>query len=213
MKKFIALLALGLSIGCAAQTPTYQTELNSLKVIETITAADFLFTDGTPVSAASTIPGPAGEQGIQGIQGLTGAGVPSGGLAGKILAKASNADYDFVWVDQSAGGVPGDNPSYSRAYIVNVAVSRNLNGSDIYNTLECTANSTITIPVDFTVMEIGDTMNLEAHNGAELIIQAAAGVTVNYVSAGSGSLSSRNDSVLFGLLRKNGTNSYIISGQ
>ena len=51
--------------------------------------------------------GPQGEQGIQGIQGETGAtgpagaGVAVGGLAGEILAKATNADYDTEWIAES----------------------------------------------------------------------------------------------------------------
>lgn len=31
-------------------------------------------------------------------------GVPSGGAAGQVLAKASEADHDTEWVDQSGGG-------------------------------------------------------------------------------------------------------------
>lgn len=45
------------------------------------------------------IPGAKGEQGSPGAQGEPGPGVPLGGTAGQVLAKASEADYDTNWVD------------------------------------------------------------------------------------------------------------------
>lgn len=51
--------------------------------------------------AASGTPGPAGEPGPPGADGI---GVPAGGASGQVLAKASEADHDVVWVDQSVGG-------------------------------------------------------------------------------------------------------------
>lgn len=56
--------------------------------------------------------GPQGPQGIQGIQGEVGPkgndgqdgiGIPSGGLAGQVLKKKSNSDYDTEWGE--GGGV------------------------------------------------------------------------------------------------------------
>ena len=44
------------------------------------------------------ISGYAGPQGVQGSQGDAGEGVPAGGTAGQVLAKASNDDYDTEWV-------------------------------------------------------------------------------------------------------------------
>lgn len=35
---------------------------------------------------------------------LRGPGVPPGGTTGQVAAKASDADFDVVWVDQSGGG-------------------------------------------------------------------------------------------------------------
>lgn len=51
--------------------------------------------------------GPAGPAGPTGPQGPTGQGVPTGGTTGQVLAKASGANYDTEWVDQSGGGTPG----------------------------------------------------------------------------------------------------------
>jgi len=46
-----------------------------------------------------------------GTEGAPGVGVPAGGTTGQVLAKASNADYDTAWVNQS-GGVGGDIGSF-----------------------------------------------------------------------------------------------------
>jgi len=49
--------------------------------------------------------GPQGAQGPAGpagAQGPAGAGVPTGGAAGQVLAKASNGNYDTVWIDMEA---------------------------------------------------------------------------------------------------------------
>lgn len=51
--------------------------------------------------------GPQGPQGEQGVQGEPGLGVPPGGTTGQVLAKASNANYDTIWVDQTGGGGGG----------------------------------------------------------------------------------------------------------
>ncbi|MFN9978672.1 MAG: hypothetical protein ACK53Y_02100, partial [bacterium] len=40
-----------------------------------------------------------------GPQGPAGAGVASGGTTGQVLSKASNTNYDTVWVDAGAGTV------------------------------------------------------------------------------------------------------------
>ena len=103
--------------------------------------------------------GPQGEQGPQGIQGekgdtgaqgpkgdtgatgATGAGVATGGTTGQVLVKASNANYDTIWVSLSGLSYQGtwnassNTPALTSSvgtqgnyYIVNVAGSTNLNG-------------------------------------------------------------------------------------
>jgi hypothetical protein len=50
------------------------------------------------------VKGDTGERGEKGDKGDTGIGIPTGGTAGQVLAKASNADYDTEWINQSGGG-------------------------------------------------------------------------------------------------------------
>ena len=48
--------------------------------------------------------GPPGADGKDGNDGAPGQGVPAGGTAGQVLAKASGADYDAAWIDPPQGG-------------------------------------------------------------------------------------------------------------
>ncbi|WJS94231.1 hypothetical protein NYQ10_19265 [Flavobacterium johnsoniae] len=100
-----------------------------------------------------------------------------------------------------------------RSAIVAFTSSRNIAAGDVNNTIECTTASTLTLTADFGSMAVGETINLEAHNGAVLTVQAASGVTLNYTASGSAKFTSTAGNVRFGFLRKTGTNSYIISGQ
>ena len=100
-----------------------------------------------------------------------------------------------------------------RAQVISFTTSRNITSPDVNNTIACTTSSTLTIPTNFSTMAIGDTVNLEAHNGAILTVNAATGVILNYVNAGIAVFNSNTGNVRFGLLRKSGVNEYIISGQ
>ena len=112
--------------------------------------------------------------------------------------------------EKLVGGVGNSSP---RATIVSFSNSRNIAVSDINNTIECTSSATLTLTSGFSNMLVGDTVNLESHNGAILTVLASSGVTINYTDSGSAKFSSTNGNVRFGFLRKTGTNSYIISGQ
>lgn len=100
-----------------------------------------------------------------------------------------------------------------RAAIISFTAARNIANTDINNTIECTASATLTLTSGFDSMAVGDTVNLEAHNGAVLTIQASSGVTINYTASGTAKFTSAAGNVRFGMLRKTGLNSYIISGQ
>ncbi|HSD08158.1 hypothetical protein [Flavobacterium sp.] len=108
-------------------------------------------------------------------------------------------------------GTNGKNPY--KALIIPLTTSRNIEGSDVNNTLECTNSATLTLTPGFESMLVGDTINLETHNGAVLTIQAISGVKLNYKTDGIATFISVPGNVSFGLLRKTDVNSYIISGQ
>lgn len=112
--------------------------------------------------------------------------------------------------DRIVGGASG---SPAKAAIVSFTSSRNVTVSDVNNTIECTASGTLTLTSDFGSMLVGETINLEAHNGAVLTVQASSGVSINYNANGSAKFTSTAGNVRFGFLRKTGANSYIISGQ
>ena len=112
---------------------------------------------------------------------------------------------------KTAESINGPNPY--RAAIVPFTASRSLSTNDVNNTLACTTSATLTLPLNFSSMQIGDTINLEAHNGATLTVSAASGVSLNYSNAANATYVSNSGNVRFGLLRKSGVNTYIISGQ
>lgn len=60
--------------------------------------------DAGPAGPAGAT-GPQGPAGDAGPAGPAGVGVPSGGIAGQILQKKSDANYDTSWVDEPQGGV------------------------------------------------------------------------------------------------------------
>ncbi|MBF4464321.1 hypothetical protein [Flavobacterium sp. LC2016-12] len=112
--------------------------------------------------------------------------------------------------DRLTGGVT---TPITKANVISFTSSRNIAAADVNNTIECTTSATLTLTANFSSMLIGETINLEAHNGAVLTILAPSGVSINYKANGSAKFTSVSGNVRFGFLRKTGTNSYIISGQ
>ncbi|QBN19615.1 hypothetical protein [Flavobacterium nackdongense] len=108
-------------------------------------------------------------------------------------------------------GTNGSNPY--KSLIIAFPASRSISNGDVNNTIECTKSATLTLTADFSSMLVGDIINLEAHNGAVLTIQAVSGVTINYNINGNALFESTTGKVSFGLMRKTGANAYIISGQ
>ncbi|MGQ7947208.1 hypothetical protein [Flavobacterium sp. WC2509] len=97
--------------------------------------------------------------------------------------------------------------------VIPFTYNRDIASSDINNTIECKTSATLTLTENFSAMKIGDIINLEAHNGAELTILATSGVSINYKRSGVAKFTSVLENVKIGLLRKSGDNDYIISGQ
>jgi hypothetical protein len=135
---------------------------------------------------------------------------------------AGGSNYNIIGVTQllsvpyalhakTAERIVGANPY--KAVIIPFTASRNIAATDINNIIECTTSAILTLTSGFGTMAVGDTINLEAHNGAVLTIQASSGVTLNYTASGIAKFTSVTGNVRFGMLRKTGTNTYIISGQ
>lgn len=137
-----------------------------------------------------------------------------GGTNYNIVGVTQLLSVPYALHAKTADRIVGGNISMpTRSAIVSFISSRNIATGDINNTLECTSSATLTLTSAFGSMAVGDTINLEAHNGAVLTIQAASGVTINYTAGGSALFTSVAGNVRFGLLRKSGLNAYIISGQ
>lgn len=113
-----------------------QTPIVGDKLITIINTATETYPDGKSYLCGCNVTGVSGNQGTtgstftfsvassvqatgnQGSQGPAGEGVPTGGTAGQVLAKASGTNYDTEWVDQTGGSDTiidlgsffGDNP-------------------------------------------------------------------------------------------------------
>lgn len=139
----------------------------------------------------------------------------TGGSNYNIIGISQLLSVPYALHAKTAESVIGGSTSTApyKATIRPLTASRNINSEDVYNTIECTVSSTLTITSGFSSMAIGDTINLEAHNGATLTIYGVNGVSINYSSNETAQLISNPGNVRFGILRKSGTNGYIISGQ
>ena len=89
--------AVSRTINCSAYTLPSTDADDPLAVI-TDALAPVLRGEPGPAGAASTVPGPAGDDGV---------GVPAGGTTGQVLAKKSATNYDTEWVDPASGGGSG----------------------------------------------------------------------------------------------------------
>jgi len=138
---------------------------------------------------------------------------PTGGSNYDIIGVSQLVSVPYAFHASTAEKLSVTIGEYARkAAIMPLRFSRELLKADTGNTIECTRSATLTILKDLD-MEIGETINLEAHNGAILIIKANPEVEINYTRAGSVYFDSSPKSVKFGILWKIDTNSYIISGQ
>lgn len=138
---------------------------------------------------------------------------PDGSDNYSILAVSQLLSVPYALHSKTAEQLVGtDGTTPMLAKIISFQVSRLIEKGDIGNTIECTNSATLSLTRDFD-MNIGATLNLEAHNGALLTILAASGVSLNYTDAGRATLDSDPKNVRFGILRKIGDNSYIVSGQ
>lgn len=139
---------------------------------------------------------------------------PTGGSNYSIVGVSQLLSVPYALHAKTAESITG--PIITTPYkaeIISLITSRNISNLDINNTIACTISSTFTLTANFSNMQIGDVINLEAHNGAILTVKANNGVSLNYTNAGSANFTSKTGNVRFGLIRKSGQNAYIISGQ
>lgn len=85
--------------------------------------------------------GKRGVQGIQGIQGPTGEGMPTGGLTGELVRKASDADFDFEYVAQNEVA----DKNYVQNFIASsfVTVNHNLNKIPSINVIDSAGDEVV----------------------------------------------------------------------
>lgn len=138
----------------------------------------------------------------------------SGGTTYSISGTTQLLSVPYALHAKSAERIAGSNGNFVyQPTVIPFTTDRNVASSDINNTIECKTSAILTLTENFGAMKIGDIINLEAHNGAELTIQATSGVSINYKRSGIAMFTSDIENVKIGLLRKSGDNDYIISGQ
>ena len=74
-------------------------------VTQTATGATVTVTDARGITTATLTNGQDGAPGQPGQDGADGVGVPAGGTAGQVLAKASGTDHDTAWTTPYTGTV------------------------------------------------------------------------------------------------------------
>ncbi|WP_071341141.1 hypothetical protein [Maribacter sp. 1_2014MBL_MicDiv] len=137
----------------------------------------------------------------------------NGGVNYSITGLTELLSVPYALYAKTAGSITMGNEYLKKSQIISFETDRDINESDILNTLECINSATLRITSNFDLMKVGDYINLEAHNGAVLNIQALEGVQLNYQLNGNATFISNKGNVRFGLLRKLAANSYIVSGQ
>ncbi|MEC5166792.1 hypothetical protein RCH18_002541 [Flavobacterium sp. PL11] len=138
----------------------------------------------------------------------------AGGTNYNIIGNTQLLSVPYALHAKTAENLVSSKGAFSyKAKINSLATSRNISTLDINNTIECTKSSILLLTSGFNSMEVGDVINLEAHNGALLTIQAIEGVSINYIKNGIAKFTSIAGNVRFGFLRKISENAYIISGQ
>ncbi|WP_373518339.1 hypothetical protein [Pricia sp.] len=137
----------------------------------------------------------------------------NGGSSYKLQGASQLLSVPYALHAKTAERIADDGNYVLKAKPISFTTSRNANTEDVGNIIECTADATLTIINNFVDMKIGDVINIEAHNGAKLIVETADQVELNYAKNGNAIFESTLENVRFGLLRKIDVNAYIISGQ
>lgn len=164
--------------------------------------------DGTPIKGAfPTIDWSKGPYFIQTLVDV------NGGASYKLQGASQLMSVPYALYAKTAEALTDEGNYVKKAKVITFTQSRNASDKDVGNIIECTQDATLSLIENFVDMNIGDVINLEAHNGAILTIETAGQVKLNYTLNGSAIFESAEGNVRFGLLRKIDANSYIISGQ
>ena len=137
----------------------------------------------------------------------------NGGTSYKLQGASQLLSVPYALHAKTAERIADDGNYVLRARPISFTTSRNANAEDVGNIIECTSDATLSLIDNFVDMEIGDVINLEAHDGAVLTVETASQVLLNYEENANAIFESTAGNVHFGLLRKIDVNAYIISGQ
>lgn len=136
-----------------------------------------------------------------------------GGTSYKLQGVSQLLSVPYALHAKTADRMADDGNYVLKARPISFTTSRNANAEDVGNIIECTSDATLSLIDNFADMEIGDVINLEAHDGAVLTVETASQVLLNYQENTNAIFESTAGNVRFGLLRKIDANAYIISGQ
>lgn len=159
-----------------------------------------LIADGIDIRGAA---GAQGDAGPAGPAGAAGAGVPTGGTAGQVLAKTTNADLDTHWIDPPAVNAARTINTQTGSYTLQLSdagaiVEMNAAGA---NNLTVPDNATVAIPV-------GTQVDVAQYGAGQTTIVPGAGVTVVSVSSNKKIAARYGTATLY----KRATNEWVLTG-
>jgi len=158
-------------------------------------------TGATGPEGATCATGATGPEGATGATGAIGIGMPTGGDAGQILAKDTETDYDFVWIDNYANWTSqlkhevklGQAISKGQAVYVSSADGTNMIVSKASNASEATSSKTLGL------LESGGSTNAKVKVITEGLL---SGVNTDTASAGDPVWLGTNGNLIYGLINK-----------
>lgn len=132
-------------------------------VSKTGSTATITITDASGTTTAQVSDGANGQDGTDGQDGV---GVPAGGTAGQVLAKASGTDYDTEWTTPAPGGVTDvqvNGTSVVSNGVANVPVA----SSDIFGVIKTNSNAGIDINTSNGKLRISSASGSQVRGGTD----------------------------------------------
>lgn len=140
------------------------------------------------------------------LRTAVGPGVPVGGTTGQVLAKASNADRDTEWVNQTGGG--GDPLSINAQ--TGTTYTLVLDDAGKLVTLTNSSAITLTVPTNASVAyPVGTVIALAQLDAGLVTVEGDTGVTINGVTPGDEDLAGQWATAA---LTKLATDTWLLSG-